>query len=78
MSQGTTSLRDFGNTPLSKINVDFLPQAKLPDGTTDATHATSINCVPGGGNTDSNTFTSGNLRISQGTTITCTITYVDP
>jgi hypothetical protein len=78
VSQGTTSLRDFGNTPLSKINVDFLPQAKLPDGTTDATHATSINCAPGGGNTDSNTFTSGNLRISQGTTITCTITYVDP
>lgn len=70
-------MRDFGNTPLSKINVDFLPQAKLPGGTTDATHATSINCVPGGGNTDSNTFTS-DLRISQGTTITCTITYVDP
>jgi hypothetical protein len=78
VSQGSTNLRDFGNTPLSKINVDFLPQAKLPDGTTDATHATSISCSPGGGNTDSNTFTSSNLRISQGTTITCTITYVDP
>jgi SdrD B-like domain len=78
VSQGSTSLRDFGNTPLSKINVDFLPQAKLPDGTTDATHATSISCSPGGGNTDSNTFTSPDLRISQGTTITCTITYVDP
>ena len=26
VSQGSTNLRDFGNTPLSKINVDFLPQ----------------------------------------------------
>jgi hypothetical protein len=77
-SQGTTSLRDFGNTPLSKVQVNFLPQATLPDGTTDATHATSITCTPGGGNTDSNTFTTSDLRISQGTTITCTITYVDP
>jgi hypothetical protein len=78
VSEGNTSLRDFGNTPLSKVNVDFLPQAKLPDGTTDATHATSITCSPGGGNTDSNTFTTSDLRISQGTTITCTITYIDP
>jgi SdrD B-like domain len=78
VSQGTTSLRDFGNTPLSQVQVNFLPQAKLPDGTTDATHATAITCTPGGGNTNSNTFTTSNLRISQGTTITCTITYVDP
>jgi hypothetical protein len=78
VSQGTTSLRDFGNTPLSKVKVDFLPQATLPDGTTAATHATSITCTPGGGNANSNTFTTSNLRINQGTTITCTITYVDP
>ena len=79
VSQGTTSARDFGNTPLSKVQVNFLPQAKLPDGTTDATHATSITCTPDGtGNTNSNTFTTPNVRISQGTTITCTITYVDP
>ena len=77
VSQGTVSLRDFGNTPLSKVQVTFLPQATLPGGG-DATHATSITCVPGGGNTNSNTFTTSNLRISQGTTIVCTITYVDP
>jgi hypothetical protein len=78
-SQGSVPLKDFGNSPLSKIQVNFLPQAKLPDGTTDATHATSISCSPPtGGNTNSNTFTTGNLRISGGTTITCTIMYVDP
>ena len=78
VSQGTTTARDFGNTPLSKVKVEFLSQATLPDGTTPATHATSITCTPGGGNTNSNTFTTNNLRISQGTTITCVITYVDP
>ncbi|HTE71278.1 MAG TPA: SdrD B-like domain-containing protein [Actinomycetes bacterium] len=77
VSQGTVSARDFGNTPLSQVKVDFLPQATLPGGG-DATHATSITCTPGGGNTDSNTFTTSDLRISQGTTITCVITYVDP
>lgn len=80
-SQGSASLKDFGNSPLSKVQVNFLPQATLPDGTTAATHATSISCTPpvgGDGNTGSNTFTTSNLRISQGTTIICTITYVDP
>jgi hypothetical protein len=91
-SGGTTNLRDFGNSPLSKINVDFLPQAKLPgpaggaDDGADATGATSISCTPGGSNTGSNTFTSPNgFRISDGAlppsgnrTITCTITYEDP
>jgi len=77
VSQGTVTARDFGNTPLSKVKVDFLPQATLPGGG-DATHATSITCTPGGGNTNSNTFTTDSVRISQGTTITCVITYVDP
>jgi SdrD B-like domain len=86
-SQGTTNLRDFGNSPLSKVQVNFLPQATVPDGPDPdsdpdpATRATSINCVPGGGNMDSNTFTTSNLRISDGTTdgqIVCTINYVDP
>ena len=45
-SQGSASLKDFGNSPLSKVQVNFLPQAMLPDGTTDATHATSISCTP--------------------------------
>lgn len=76
VSQGTVTLRDFGNTPLSKVQVNFLPQATLPGGA-NATHATSITCVPGGSNTNSNTFTTSNVRISQGS-IVCTIVFEDP
>jgi hypothetical protein len=39
------SLRDFGKRPLSKVNVNFQPQATLPGGG-DATRATSITCTP--------------------------------
>jgi hypothetical protein len=69
-SQGTTtSARDFGNTLQSAVKVEFVPPAKLPDGT-NATHATSISCRPGDPNTDNdnngNTYASSDVRISQG------------
>lgn len=76
----------FGNTPLSKIEVKFLPQAKLLnlDGTastTDATKATSINCGTAGGSTTNAggvpSHTTGNLQLNQ-STITCVVTFVDP
>ena len=70
----------FGNTPLSKVKVDFLPQAKNYDGT-DATKATSISCVPAAGatqgNTNSNTFTTGTLTDNQ-SSLVCTVTFIDP
>jgi SdrD B-like domain len=76
-SGGTVANRDFGNKPASKIKIDFLPQAKLPDGTTDATRATSISCSDGSSSTNSNTLTTGNVFTNQ-SAVTCTITFVDP
>ena len=80
----------FGNTPLSKIQVNFLPQAKLlnlngTESATSATRATSISCTDPadptaesvGSSTDSNTLTTGNVQIKQ-SSVTCVITYEDP
>jgi hypothetical protein len=77
---GTSDLKDFGNTPESKVTVTFESLADLPGGG-DATRATDITCVPGGGNEGSNSFTTSNLTFSDGPTdgqVVCTINYVDP
>jgi SdrD B-like domain len=81
ISGGTYADRDFGNTPLSKVRVDFLPQALLPGGG-DATHATAISCVDTNGvdvgsNTGSNTLTTLNVMTNQ-SSLVCTITFIDP
>jgi hypothetical protein len=83
ITSGTNqSDKDFGNAPQSKITVTFAPQAKLPDGTTDATSAVKIECKDKAGNvvattTTANTVTTGNL-LTSASTVTCTIQYQDP
>jgi len=73
----------FGDTPLSSIDVTFHSGAKLGDGTTDATHASSISCVDGTsghasvGSTTTNSLTTNNVQLKQ-SSVVCTITYVDP
>ena len=84
---------DFGNAPLSKIQVTFLPQATLPGGGA-ATEATSISCVDsssasvgsvsnpdglGAPPTSLNpeTLLSNNVDTRQ-SSVVCTITYRDP
>jgi hypothetical protein len=83
LGQATKVVDRFGNTPLSNVTVTFNPLAKLADGTTDATHATSISCVDGastpasiGSDTD-NSLTTGNVHPGQ-SSLVCTITFVDP
>jgi SdrD B-like domain len=80
-SGGQADSRDFGNTPLSQVSVDFQSLAALPGGG-DATHATSISCVDSNGAsvgsvTDSNTLTSDTVRTNQ-SSLVCTITFTDP
>ena len=80
----------FGNTPLSTIDVEFNPLAKLPnvDGTpssVDATKATAISCsktvggasVGGPTSTGDNDLTTGDLTLAS-PSITCVITFEDP
>ena len=65
----------FGNTPLSKIEVQFTALADNPNGT-DAT-ASSITCTPNGGTaiteTDGNVI-ANNLRVTRSQT-TCVVTF---
>jgi hypothetical protein len=80
-SGGTVGLRDFGNTPLSRVTVNFESLADLPNGS-DATKATAISCTDNNGaaigsNTNSNTLTTSNVKTNQ-SSLTCTITFVDP
>jgi hypothetical protein len=80
-SGGTFADRDFGNKPASKIQVNFLPQALLPDNT-NATRATNITCrdaanIIVGQALALNTLTTSNVFTNQ-STVTCTITFVDP
>lgn len=90
LGDATVTANPFGNTPLSKIQVNFLPQAKLlnADGTessTNATKATSISCTDPadptaesvGSSTNSNTLTTGNVQLKQ-SSVTCVVTFVDP
>lgn len=90
LGDATVTADPFGNTPLSKIQVNFLPQAKLlnADGTesaTSATKATSISCTDPadptaqsvGSSTNSNTLTTGNVELKQ-SSVTCVVTFVDP
>ena len=85
-SGSSTTAQNIGNTPLSNITVTFNPLAKLPDGTTAATKATSISCVDKGAgtgsgsvgsNTNSNTKTTDDVKLNQ-SSVVCTITYTDP
>jgi hypothetical protein len=80
-SGGTAAGRDFGNTPLSKATVTFESQADLPGGA-DATRATSISCTDTNGaavgsSTNSNTLTTSSVKTNQ-SSLTCTVTFVDP
>jgi hypothetical protein len=80
-SGGTSADNDFGNTPLSRAVVTFEPLADLPGGA-DATRATSISCVdtngaPIGSVLNNNTLTTSNVKTNQ-SSLTCTITFVDP
>jgi hypothetical protein len=80
-SGGSSSGRDFGNTPLSRVTVNFESLADLPGGS-DATRATSISCTDTNGaavgsSTNSNTLTTNNVKTNQ-SSLTCTVTFVDP
>jgi hypothetical protein len=75
----------FGNTPLSKVEVKFLPQAKLANGTTDATKMTNVSCKdssttavgPTYTSASGNDYTTDNVKLPQ-SKLTCEITFVDP
>ncbi len=75
----SANLIEFGNTPLSTIQVLFTSLADLPGTTTDATTST-ISCTPDGGPAE----TDGNYTAGNGTstlkpgTYTCTVVIVDP
>jgi hypothetical protein len=80
-SGGTAGNRDFGNTPLSRVTVNFESLADLPGGG-DATRATSISCTDTnaasvGSSTNSNTLTTSSVKTNQ-SSLTCTVTFVDP
>ena len=80
-SGATAGDRDFGNTPLSRVNVTFEALADLPGGG-DATRATQITCVDTnaanvGSANNSNTLTTDSVKTNQ-SSLTCTITFVDP
>jgi len=75
-SNGSVGGKNFGNSPLSTITVNFNPLV------TGKTHATSISCVDKdgtsvGSSTNSNTVTTSNVRVRQ-SSVVCTVTYVDP
>jgi hypothetical protein len=81
-SGSSTTAQDIGNTPLSNITVTFNPLAKLPDGTTAATKATSMSCVDKnsssvGSNSNSNSLTTSNVKNNQ-SSVVCTVTFTDP
>ncbi|MGH2706120.1 MAG: hypothetical protein ACRDJ4_13825 [Actinomycetota bacterium] len=64
----------FGNTPLSKIDVTFTALADLPNGN-DATTST-ISCTPDGPSAETDgAYTATNLKPG---TYTCTVVIVDP
>jgi hypothetical protein len=65
----------FGDTPLSKITVNFASLAKNSDGT-DATKATSIVCTPGG-SSSTNSLTTSSLTLDQSSS-SCVVTFTDP
>jgi hypothetical protein len=79
-SGGTFGDRDFGNTPLSTVDVSFTSLATLPAGGA-ATHATEITCTDKDGNpvgTDhDNDLTTDQVKTSA-SALTCTITFIDP
>jgi hypothetical protein len=79
-SGGTTGGKDFGNTPLSRATVTFESLADLPNGS-DATRATSISCRgandPDIGSSSTNTLTTDAVKTNE-SSLTCTITFVDP
>jgi hypothetical protein len=80
---GATSVQadPFGNTPLSRIDVQFTSKAKLPGTNTDATHATTITCESGGQSVvtsgSGNSRTADDLLLTK-SPVTCVITYEDP
>jgi hypothetical protein len=69
---------DFGNTPLSQIDVAFRSLADNPGTTQDATKATSISCdtSPVSSVTNNNSLTTGNLKLND-TTVVCTVNFAD-
>ena len=75
----------FGNSPLSKIDVSFTSLGQLRNAsganTGPATRATSIQCTSGGqsvgGSTNSNSATATNLDLNK-SAVTCVIQYEDP
>jgi hypothetical protein len=80
-SGGTADGKDFGNTPLSRVAVNFESLADLPGGG-DATRATAISCTDSSGagvgsSTNSNTLTTNTVKTNQ-SSLTCTVTFVDP
>jgi SdrD B-like domain len=79
-SAGTAGDKDFGNTPLSRATVTFESLADLPNGS-DATRATSISCRgandPDIGSSSTNTLTTDAVKTNE-SSLTCTITFVDP
>jgi hypothetical protein len=81
LNQSTATIGDFGNHPLSKLDVTLTSLAKNPGTTTDATKASSITCKPSGGSNltdtdaDANDFSATNLHIR---TYECTVVVIDP
>lgn len=84
LNQATAVIPAFGNTPLSRIHVQFESLGKLPGTNTDATRATSISCVDSFDSdvghttaTADNDLTTDNVQVKQ-SEVVCTITYEDP
>jgi hypothetical protein len=79
-SGGTATLKDFGNTPLSRATVTFESLADLPNGN-DATKATSITCRGAVdsdiGSSSTNTLTTDSVKTNE-SALTCTVTFTDP
>ncbi len=80
-SAGTAGGKDFGNTPLSRATVTFESLADLPGGS-DATRATAISCRGAndpdiGSSSNTNTLTTDAVKVNE-SSLTCTITFVDP
>jgi hypothetical protein len=80
-SAGTAGDKDFGNTPLSRATVTFESLADLPGGG-DATRATAISCRGAndpdiGSSSNTNTLTTDSVKVNE-SSLTCTITFVDP
>jgi hypothetical protein len=81
LNQSSSTVGDFGNHPLSKLDVTLTSLAKNPGTTTDATKASSITCKPSGGSNltdtdaDPNDFSATDLHIR---TYECTVVVIDP